>query len=763
MDCTNIWKIDEKKIEKKENELHESIFTIGNGFLGIRGNFIEGYSEDFPHKKGTFINGFYEIFGIKYGEWAYGYPEKKEIMINNVDSNNIELTVDGEKIKVGKTKILEHKRTLNMKEGYLERETIYETSLGKRFRLRVLKIVSFIKKNLCIYKISIKMLYGSAEINLKTGLKLKNNNFEKTNDPRVENGNSTEILILKKQKVAEKSLTQLYKTKNSDLSIVIEEKVECSGLEFENDNHVATFFLNEGQEKIVEKKTGYYFFPLEEKTDLVKYSEESFEKTSELNFEETKKMQRDYLQNFWENSSVKIESDPETSQGLNFNLFNLLQHVGKNGKTNICAKGLSGEGYSGHYFWDTEIYMFPFFLYTNPKIARELLKFRYNILPQARKRARELAFTKGALFPWRTISGRESSAYYPAGTAQFHINADICHALKKYVEATEDHDFLREYGAEMLFETARIWEEMSSKDPLRNDKYCINCVTGPDEYTALINNNYYTNLMAKEHLKYAAYTSRLLENNYKDDYIKIIKKIKLSKTEVDEWQKISENIYLPEVGENGITPQDDSFLHKEKWDLENTPKDKFPLLLHYHPLVIYRYQVCKQADVVLAQFLHGDKFSLKQKKRDFHYYNSITTHDSSLSKSIFSIVGNEVGEKKLSYKYFFENVRTDLDDKHSNSKWGIHTASMGGSWLCVVFGFAGMRTYEDELSFNPDIPDRWKSFSFTINYKSNVLNIIINKETTTYELIKGNKIKFKHVNKKVILNKEKRSLILKNE
>ena len=761
MSLKNIWTIDEKKIEESKSELHESIFTIGNGFLGMRGNFIEGYSEGFPHKRGTFVNGFFETSPITYGEWGYGYPEEKEVMINNVDSNNMQLIVDGEEIKIGKTKILDHNRSLNMKEGLLRRKTTYETDSGKIFELKVSKIASLKKTNLLIYKISIKMIKGSAKIKIKTGLKITENGFEKIKDPRVESGEIGQILKTKNQKSSDDTLIKLFETDKSGLSIAVSEKISSPGFKIEENQHTSEFTLEEGKEKCFEKVTGYYFFPLEEKKDLFEYTENDFRKLSKIDFNEAKEIQSEYLEKFWRNASIKIDDDPQTNQGLNFNLFSLLQSVGKNGKTNICAKGLSGEGYSGHYFWDTEIYMLPFFLYTNPKIAKKLLEFRYHILPQARERAKELSFKNGALYPWRTISGKESSAYYPAGTAQFHINADICYAIKKYVEATDDYDFLKEYGAEVIFESARIWEQITFPDPLRKGNFCINCVTGPDEYTALVNNNYYTNLMASEHLKYALFVAKWLENYHNEIYKKISDKIKLEPEEVNKWIEISENIYLPER-ENGITPQDDSFLHKEKWNLEKTPEDKFPLLLHYHPLVIYRHQVCKQADVILAQFLQGDKFTIEQKRKDFQYYNKITTHDSSLSKSIFSIVGNEIGEKLLSYKFFFENIRTDLDDSHNNSKWGIHTASMGGSWLCIVFGFAGMRTEENGLSFKPDIPERWNKFSFKINYKRNILEIEINKETTKYELLKGNKIKFKHEDKKIVLDKRKSKVVVNN-
>ena len=349
---------------------------------------------------------------------------------------------------------------------------------------------------------------------------------------------------------------------------------------------------------------------------------------------------------------------------------------------------MTGEGYEGHYFGDTEIYMEPLFLYTKPEIAEQLLLYRYHTLPQARERARTLHH-RGALFPWRTINGHEASAYFPAGTAQYHINADIAYAIKKYVSVTGDDGFLRDYGAEIIFETARFWADLADYIPGKG--YCLNEATGPDEYTACVNNNSYTNYMAIEHLEYAVEASESLKTNNPREYTILAEKIGIAEKEIEKWREIAAEIYLPESREDGVIPQDDTFLEKALWDFDGTPQENYPLLLHYHPL---------------------------------------TTGDSSLSFCIQSIMAAEIGCIKKAHDYFIKSARIDLDDINKNVKDGIHAAAMGGTWLTLVYGFAGLRDNGDCLAFDPKLPPEWELLSFSLQYKRRVLKITIYPEKT---------------------------------
>ena len=431
-------------------------------------------------------------------------------------------------------------------------------------------------------------------------------------------------------------------------------------------------------------------------------------------------------------------------------MFQLLQSVGRDGRTNIAAKGLTGEGYEGHYFWDTEMYVVPFFLYNNPGISRKLLEYRYSILDRARQRAVTMG-VKGALFPWRTINGEECSAYFPAGSAQYHIDADVAYAIRQYVQVTGDDAFLIDYGAEILFETARMWADLGDYILRKGNQFCINEVTGPDEYSALVDNNCYTNLMARENMRYAYDTVEWMKQRAPEAFRSLAAKIGLGDHEPDEWQKAADRMYVPYDDELIIYKQDDSFLNKQPWDFANTPPENYPLLIHYHPLVIYRHRVCKQADLVLALFVLSHLFTPEEKRRNYDFYEPLTTHDSSLSTCTFSIVASDVGYHDKAYDYFMRTARMDLDDRHGNVKDGVHIANMAGAWLCLVNGFARMRVYDDLLSLDPYLPRGWDEYQFRLTYRQSFLSVIVNQAGTTYELLRGPDLTVTHHGEPVLV------------
>jgi alpha,alpha-trehalose phosphorylase len=473
--------------------------------------------------------------------------------------------------------------------------------------------------------------------------------------------------------------------------------------------------------------------------------------------------QEQYMDDFWRRSDVRIKdiredrikrSTVEIQQAIRFNLFHILQASARAESTGVPAKGLTGQAYEGHYFWDTEIYLLPFLIYTSPRIARNLLAFRYKMLPQARARAKELGH-RGAMFPWRTISGEEASAYYAAGTAQYHINADIMYALRKYVQAAGDEAFLRDFGAEMLVETARLWLDLGFYSAAKGGKFCINGVTGPDEYNAVVNNNAYTNLMARENLRYATRVVQSLEATEPDAYNALAHKTTLEPSEVSAWNRAAENMYVPYDEKLGIIPQDDGFLDKEPWDFRNTP-DHYPLLLFYHPLNIYRKQVIKQADVVLAMFLLGDAFSLEAKKRNFDFYDPMTTGDSSLSSSVEAIIAAQVGEIDKAIRYGMAALLMDLADVGGNVKDGCHIASMGGTWMMLTYGLAGMRDHDGTLSFWPRrAPEDNAILRFPVTYRGQLLEIEISQDKVQYTLREGERLVIRHETEEVELTREK--------
>jgi alpha,alpha-trehalose phosphorylase len=374
------------------------------------------------------------------------------------------------------------------------------------------------------------------------------------------------------------------------------------------------------------------------------------------------------------------------------------------------------------------------------------------MLDKARMRARELSH-RGALFPWRTINGEEASAYYEAGTAQYHINADIVYALRKYVNATGDDEFLFHYGAEMLVETARLWYDLGFFSERKGGKFCINGVTGPDEYKTVVNNNTYTNLMARENLRYAVETVERLRDQQPQALEGLMEKTGLELSEVEDWRRAASNMYVPFDAATGIYPQDDSFLDREPWDFKNTPKDKYPLLLFYHPLNIYRHQVIKQADVLLAMFLLGHEFSLEAKKRNFEFYDPITTGDSSLSSCMEAIVALEVGNFDKAVNYARAALLMDLADVGGNVKDGCHIASMGGTWMVLTYGFGGLRDYDGTLSFRPQRPPEPEStLRFPLTYRGRILDVEINPDSTTYSLREGESLTIRHEDEEIVLN-----------
>ena len=433
----------------------------------------------------------------------------------------------------------------------------------------------------------------------------------------------------------------------------------------------------------------------------------------------------------------------------------MLQASARAEDAGVPAKGLTGRAYEGHYFWDTEIYLLPFLTYTSPRIAKNLLTFRHKMLPQARERARQLGH-RGAMFPWRTISGEEASAYYAAGTAQYHINADIMYALRKYVQATGDELFMRTCGAEMLVETARLWLDLGFYSDEKGGKFCINGVTGPDEYNAVVNNNAYTNLMARENLRYAAETVESLLAEQADAYEMLVHKTALEPSEAQTWLRAAESMYVPYDEKRQIIPQDDSFLDREAWDFQNTPPERYPLLLFYHPLNIYRKQVIKQADVMLAMFLLGDAFLPEVKKRNFEFYDPLTTGDSSLSSCVEAIIAAQIGNMDKAIRYGMAALLMDLADVGGNVKDGCHIASMGGTWMMLAYGFGGMRDNDGILSFWPRrAPEENAILQLHVTYRGQRLGVQIGLEKVEYALCEGECLLIRHETEEVKLTREK--------
>ena len=471
--------------------------------------------------------------------------------------------------------------------------------------------------------------------------------------------------------------------------------------------------------------------------ELVDRARRTLDRVRDTGVAECFEQQRSWLDRFWADSDVQVEGHPAIQQAVRWNLFQLAQASGRIEQVGIPAKGVSGSGYEGHYFWDTETYVLPFLSYTSPSVARGALRFRYLMLPAARRRAAELSNT-GALYPWRTINGEEASAYYAAGTAQYHINADISFALCKYVQASGDDDFMMREGIDILVETARMWTDLGfwlGRGESR--RFHLHGVTGPDEYTTVVNNNLFTNVMASDNLRQAARWAQRLAHEFPDAYERLVARLDLDDDEIDEWADCSAGMYIPYDEGLQVHPQDQHFLEREVWDLAATPDSKRPLLLHYHPLVIYRFQVLKQADVVAALFLQGQMFTQEQKRADFEYYDPLTTGDSTLSSVVQSIVAAEVGYRDLALEYFHAGLFVDLADLHGNAADGVHVASTGGVWNALVYGFGGMRDHNGTLTFDPRLPVDWPRLTFRLQARGSRLLVEVDHERISFTLRDG--------------------------
>ena len=726
------------KFDKENIPHNETLFTIGNGNLGLRGDTEE---KEGTYHKGTYINGFFDSETILYGEVAYGYAKNHETILNLPDPKRIELSIDGKQF--GAEGIKNQKLELDEETGILTRTADWKNGESE-IHLETQRLASFVHPDCAVIKYRITNTSAKKEsCQIVSCIDTTAQNIMGEDDPRVGAKFRHKPLIIDEAKSADGNISFSAHTQNSGFKLegfVVNKLIAEKGIELKSEKSdmiredipyvVSNFDLEAGKTAVLYKFITYVWG----KT-LSESAEKNCLQFATGGFEKACVEQKQFLDEFWKVAQIKIDGDLESEEALHFNLFHLLQSSGRSGKVSIAAKGLTSEGYEGHYFWDTESYVCPVFTYTAPKVAKKLLEYRASILDKAKARAAELNL-KGALYPWRTIDGEETSAYFPAGTAQYHIDADIIFALNRYLNAHEkEYGFDKNAIEQMSAETARMWLSLGAFIPHKNNQFCINDVTGPDEYTAIVNNNAFTNLMARENLE-----------------ISIARSGKAATSEEKaQWKKAADNMYIPFDKESGVYPQDDSFMDKPDWDFENSPRSMYPLLMHYHPLEIYRYRVLKQPDLVLAQYLLSGRFTKAEKIRNFNFYEKYTTGDSSLSNCIMSIMAAETGDTKKAFDYFNKTVRMDIDDVNGNSRDGIHTACMAGSWMSVVYGFAGFRDYNGVYSFDPKLPNGWNKLSFNLAIKGCIVNVTVTQNKVSYKLAGGQALELVHRNESFCL------------
>lgn len=717
--------------------LHETLFHNANGYLGVRSAFEEGYPEGFRSVRGTYINGFYDYTEMKQAENLYGLTTEKQTILNVADTQGIELKLGGEQFGMFEGKVLESVRRLDMKKGVTERRVLWRSPDGKEAEIDIVRMASFELLPLFTVEYRVRSINFAGEMQIHSSHVGSVMNCCNPDDPRVAGDADCHLLpgaasftregysVITSRTV--KSGLSVTSTVKNFLSKAADVRRSAAGSSATED------FTTEIRPGETVTLTKYAVF-----CDSVRFSGCRSAAIETMNCAAARPLsdwycqQERYLGNFWETGGVGLQGDDRLAGAVAFDLYQLIQSVGKDPHSNIAAKGLSGEGYEGHYFWDTEMYIEPYFLLTKPEIARNMIDYRYSTLGAARENARILGHKKGALYPWRTIMGRECSGYFPSGGAQYHIDGDIAYSVVNYYLMTKDIDFIAERGAEIVFETARLWLDVGN---YHNGRFQICCVTGPDEYTCLVNNNYYTNAVAQHNLRWAVKFYRILEQKKK--LKPVASKIGLQEEEIEAFGDAAERMYLPYDEQLDINPQDDSFLEKEKWDLKSTPSEDFPLLLHYHPLSLYRRQVCKQADTVLAHFVLEDGQKLSTMRNSFLYYEQITTHDSSLSSCIFSIMASRLGMTEKAYRYFGNSAEMDLKDTQGNAKDGIHTANLGGVYMAIVYGFGGLRIKEDGLHLAPALPTRWEGYDFKLSDEGSLLHVLVSRKGTEIVLLSG--------------------------
>ena len=731
-----LYKLVNPGLDEYSVHLNEAVFHNANGYIGIRYDFEENYPQKINVTRSQYINGVYDYADMPQAEKLYGLADEKQCMLSVANTQGINLKIDGEVFSMYKGKVNNWSLAIDMERGVTVRDVKWTSPKGKSLLLKVTRMASFHLLPLFLIEYEIEPLNFDGEIIIESVHDGEAVNFADPKDPR--NAHTRTQHIIPTSIDIRNGVSYINsRTTKSGLKICSAVKnvlaQDCEEESRRDGNRVISTIRTEAKRKEVIKLDKYAVF-----CDSLRYNDTEAQAREEMcralamSTEELFMKQEEHLSEYWENCYVEISDEEELSEAMFFNMYHLNQSASRDSFGNIAPKGLSGEGYEGHYFWDTEMFMLPFFTITNPSISKVLLESRYRQLENARKNARRMGHRKGALYPWRTITGKECSGFFPSGSAQYHINGDIAYAIIAYYMSTGDLDFIVDKGAEIIFETARLWLDAGN---FCKDKFYINDVTGPDEYTCIVNNNYYTNALAQYHLRWAVKFFEML--NEKDLMGELEDKIKLKKREISLFAKAADAMYLPYDEELGINPQDDSFLNKKKWDLNTIPKNKFPLLLHYHPLYLYRHQICKQADTIMSYLILEDTQSRETMINSFRYYEKITTHDSSLSKSVFSMMAARLGMEEKAYKYFGDTAKLDLLDLYHNTDDGIHTSNMAGSFLTIVYGFGGFRLKEDGISFDPILPKKWKKYRFFVYYKGSRIMVQVSLKDCEFTLTKG--------------------------
>jgi alpha,alpha-trehalose phosphorylase len=733
------WVVREHRLHLEELGRTESVFALSNGHIGLRGNLDEGEPHATP---GTYLNSFYERRPLPYAEGGYGYPESGQTIINVTNGKLIRLLVDDEPFDLRYGHVRRHERVLDLRAGTLTRDVEWVSPAGRAVQVRSTRLVSLTQRAIAAIRYEVEVLDGPALLVVQSEL-VANEQLPSRgdDDPRIEAA-LTDPLVAELHRSDEAGATLVHRTRRSGLRVAASMDHELHGpggttmsSEATEDTGRTTVIarLQSGEVLRVDKYLSYGWSSRRSLPAVHDQVRAALAAARYTGWDGLVAEQRGYLDDFWAAADVEIDGDAELQQAVRFATFHVLQAGARAERRAIGAKGLTGPGYDGHTFWDTETFGLQVLSHLAPDAAADALRWRQSILPLAYERAEQLGLA-GAAFPWRTIRGQECSGYWPAGTAAFHINADIADAVRRHVAATGDIEFEREVALELLVATARLWRSLGHHDA--SGGFRIDGVTGPDEYTAIVDNNVYTNLMAQLNLRVAADTATR--------HSRAAARLGVNAEETASWRDAAAAMHIPYDESLGVHPQSEGFTQHQPWDFEHTKPEMYPLLLHVPYFDLYRKQVCKQADLVLAMQLRPEAFTPEQAARNFAYYEAITVRDSSLSACSQAVVAARTGHLDLAYDYLAEAALVDLNDLAGNSDHGVHIASMAGTWIAVVSGFGGMACDAGGLRFAPRLPAALSRISFGMLWQGRQLRVEITPGEAEYRLVSGPPMRLRH-------------------
>ena len=731
------WSLSEMALDLDVLAQAESVFALSNGHIGWRGNLDEGEPHGLP---GSYLNGVYENRPLASAEAAYGLPQSGQTVINVTNGKLIRLFVDDEPFDVRYGTLRAHERVLDFRDGVLRRNAEWVSPAGGAVRVSSTRLVSFTQRAIAAIRYEVTPLDGTLRIAVQSELLANEQLPPQASDPR-HGADLDSPLMQEFQGTHDHAAVVVHSTRSSGLRIGAGMDHVIDGPDPRIESHVfpdgglitAAAVLAPGQRLSLIKFVAYGWSGARSLPAVRDQVWAALTAARQTGWDGLLADQRAFLDDFWDRADVEIDGDTEVQQAVRFALFHVLQAGVRGESRPIPAKGLTGPGYDGHAFWDTETFVLPVLTFTAPDAVASALRWRRDGLPAALDRAAQLGLA-GAAFPWRTIHGEECSGYWPAGTAAFHINADIAAAVVGYVDATGDAEFERGAGMDLLAHTARLWRSLGHHDA--QGQFHIDGVTGPDEYSAVADDNVYTNLMARDNLLAAA--------DVAERYPDRARELGVTAEESASWRDAARSMYIPYDEALGVHPQAEGFTRHQVWDFAGTSADQYPLLLHFPYFDLYRKQVVKQADLVLAMHLCGSEFTAEQKARNFDYYEPLTVRDSSLSACTQAVIAAEVGHLDLAFDYLGEAALMDLHDLEQNTRDGVHIASLAGAWVALIGGFAGLRHWAGQVSFAPRLPEGLSRLAFSLMLRGQRLRVEVTQASARYLLADGDPMKISH-------------------